>query len=426
MASIISARALTKSYHIRATGETSSYRTLREVISEPRQWLNAAAFASKPQKQFWALRDVSFDIDRGEVVGIIGKNGAGKSTLLKVLSRITAPTSGSALLRGRVGSLLEVGTGFHPELTGHENVFMNGAILGMSRSEIRRKYDQIIEFSGVKEFINTPIKRYSSGMQARLAFSVAAHLDPEILIVDEVLAVGDAEFQKKCIGKMKDVADEGRTVLFVSHNMNAIRNLCSRCILLKDGSVKSDSKNVDGVVSEYLNLAGAEPKATWRSIERNSEHGFIPLEFALVDKSGAVIQRPMAADEQASVRIHFELEEDIRSLAVGFALYTHNHELLYVSYSNDAASNSITFRRGLNTASAPLPENLLNDGMYKIQLIAGVHNVRPILSRDESQIAIQLQVNGNKFRSPTFQPGRPTILAPVLHWSSTFGESLRS
>ena len=422
MASIISARGLTKRYYIRASGERPAYRTLREVLSEPSQWLKAAGFSSKPRKKFWALRDVSFDIDKGEVVGIIGKNGAGKSTLLKVLSRITAPTSGSALLRGRVGSLLEVGTGFHPELTGHENVFMNGAILGMSRSEIRRKYDQIIEFSGVEDFINTPIKRYSSGMQARLAFSVAAHLDPEILIVDEVLAVGDAEFQRKCIGKMKDVADEGRTVLFVSHNMNAIRNLCTRCILLKDGSVKSDSRNVDGVVSDYLNLAGAEPSATWRSLGRTSAQSFIPLDLAVIDKSGAIIQRPIAADELASVRIRFELEEDIHSLAVGFALYTQNHELMYVSYSNDAASNSIAFRTGVNTAIARLPENLLNDGIYKIQLIAGIHNVRPILSRDESQIFIRLQVNGNKFRSTTFQAGRPTILAPVLHWSATFGE----
>ncbi|MBL7891470.1 MAG: ABC transporter ATP-binding protein, partial [Bacteroidia bacterium] len=191
-------------------------------------------------KYVWSLRDVSFDVKRGEVLGIIGKNGAGKSTLLKILSRVTQPTTGTIKTKGRIASLLEVGTGFHPELTGRENVFLNGAILGMERSEIKAKFDEIVDFSGVERYIDTPVKRYSSGMYVRLAFAVAAHLEPEILIVDEVLAVGDAEFQKKCLGKMKDVSNSGRTILFVSHNMTAVNTLCSRCLYLKNGRVKTD------------------------------------------------------------------------------------------------------------------------------------------------------------------------------------------
>ncbi len=195
----------------------------------------------------WALRDVSFEVKHGEVLGIIGKNGAGKSTLLKILCRITEPTSGNASIHGRVASLLEVGTGFHQELTGRENVFLNGAILGMTKIEIERKFDEIVDFSGVEKFIDTPVKRYSSGMRVRLAFAVAAHLEPEILLIDEVLAVGDVEFQKKCLGKMKDVAGEGRTVLFVSHNMAAINNLCKRGIVLSDGKIIYSGKTQDAI-----------------------------------------------------------------------------------------------------------------------------------------------------------------------------------
>jgi lipopolysaccharide transport system ATP-binding protein len=201
----------------------------------------------------WALRDISFEVKRGEVLGIIGKNGAGKSTLLKILSRITSPTTGELKLKGRVASLLEVGTGFHPELTGRENIFLNGSILGMSKAEIKAKFDEIVDFSGVERYIDTPVKRYSSGMYVRLAFAVAAHLDPEILIVDEVLAVGDAEFQKKCLGKMKDVAGEGRTVLFVSHNMDAVNSLCSKSICLAQGKIVAEG-NTFNVVNEYLSI----------------------------------------------------------------------------------------------------------------------------------------------------------------------------
>ncbi len=256
---VISARGLGKAYVIGKQIERERYRALRDVIARSAaSWASSARAvlrgdpepARHAPEEFWALKDVSFDISRGEVVGIIGRNGAGKSTLLKVLSRITEPSAGRVVLNGRVASLLEVGTGFHPELTGRENIFLNGAILGMTRAEIRRKFDEIVGFSDVERFLDTPVKRYSSGMYVRLAFAVAAHLEPEILVVDEVLAVGDAEFQKKCIGKMQDVAGHGRTVLFVSHNMAAVRRLCTRGILLAGGRVAA-SGPVESVIARY-------------------------------------------------------------------------------------------------------------------------------------------------------------------------------
>src|SRR5215470_13963358 len=241
---VIRAEGLGKKYLIGHAAERERYVALRDVLIRGvhNLWRKTAdmargraVVAGDTVEEFWALRDVSFEVRRGEVLGIIGRNGAGKSTLLKVLSRITEPSEGRVTIRGRVASLLEVGTGFHPELTGRENIFLNGAILGMTRAEIRRKFDQIVAFAEVERFLDTPVKRYSSGMYVRLAFAVAAHLEPEILLVDEVLAVGDAEFQRKCLGKMSEVADEGRTVLFVSHNHSALRSLCTHGIVLRDG-----------------------------------------------------------------------------------------------------------------------------------------------------------------------------------------------
>ncbi|HEX8028518.1 MAG TPA: ABC transporter ATP-binding protein [Vicinamibacterales bacterium] len=258
-APIVQCEHLGKRYRIRHQA-APQYVALRDVIAnaarKPLHWLTGNGTASPPSREdFWALRDVSFDIAAGDVVGIIGRNGAGKSTLLKVLSRITEPTEGRLTLHGRVASLLEVGTGFHPELTGRENIFLNGAILGMTRAEIIRKFDDIVSFAGVERFLDTPVKRYSSGMYVRLAFAVAAHLEPEILIVDEVLAVGDAEFQKKCLGKMHEVSRGGRTVLFVSHNMGAIQTLCSRAIWLDQGQVRCDGEASE-TISRYLAQAG--------------------------------------------------------------------------------------------------------------------------------------------------------------------------
>ena len=257
---VIRVENLGKRYVLGRPQESARYKTLRESIVDAAQspWRRlrgSAAARESVQEEFWALRDVSFDIKRGEVVGIIGRNGAGKSTLLKVLSRITTPTAGRITLQGRVASLLEVGTGFHPELTGRENIFLNGAILGMHRREIKARFEEIVAFAEVEKFLDTPVKRYSSGMYVRLAFAVAAHLEPEILIVDEVLAVGDVEFQKKCLGKMQDIAEgQGRTVVFVSHNMAAIHQLCSRAILLSQGTLVQSSKPLE-VIDTYLHSA---------------------------------------------------------------------------------------------------------------------------------------------------------------------------
>jgi lipopolysaccharide transport system ATP-binding protein len=254
---IISVENLGKKYRIDHQAQRQGYTTLRDVVGEKLKFglgkkRSGGASTEATREDFWALKDVTFEINQGEAVGIIGRNGAGKSTLLKVLSRITEPTKGRVRMTGRVASLLEVGTGFHPELTGRENIFLNGAILGMSKVEIKRKFDEIVDFSGVEKFLDTPVKRFSSGMYVRLAFAVAAHLEPEILIVDEVLAVGDAEFQKKCLGKMQDVsAKEGRTVLFVSHNSAAIRQLTTRCILLHSGELAFAGSTPDAL-ARYL------------------------------------------------------------------------------------------------------------------------------------------------------------------------------
>ncbi len=262
MSTAIIVENLSKKYII-GHQKKESYTALRDVLANGAKRLAhklihpfAASRNGPTHEEFWALKDIDFSIKQGDRIGVIGRNGAGKSTLLKILSRVTEPTSGRVVINGRVSSLLEVGTGFHPELTGRENIFLNGAILGMSRKEIKRKIDEIVEFSGVERFLDTPVKRYSSGMYVRLAFSVAAHLEPEILIIDEVLAVGDAEFQKKCLGKIEEVGAEGRTVLFVSHNMASIQQLCTRGILLHDGTVRN-AGSIEKVIDSYLNNPGS-------------------------------------------------------------------------------------------------------------------------------------------------------------------------
>jgi lipopolysaccharide transport system ATP-binding protein len=252
---IITVENLSKRYIIghQRSKDDGLRHVIEEAVRAPLKWLRFRREQKKQQREeFWALKDVSFEVKQGEVLGIIGRNGAGKSTLLKILSRITEPTTGRIQIDGRVASLLEVGTGFHQELTGRENIFLNGAILGMSRIEIKRKFDEIVAFSEIEKFLDTPVKRYSSGMYVRLAFAVAAHLEPEILIVDEVLAVGDGEFQKKCLGKMGQVSREGRTILFVSHNLEAVRKLCTRGVLLQDGRVVLDG-STDSVIARYIN-----------------------------------------------------------------------------------------------------------------------------------------------------------------------------
>ncbi len=293
---IIKVEGLGKKYII-SHEQTRNYSSLRDIITNSVKGIFRKRNSKSPEEIFWALKDVNFEIQKGEAVGIIGRNGAGKSTLLKVLSRITEPSNGRIELNGRIASLLEVGTGFHPELTGRENIFLNGAILGMSRSEIKSKFDEIVAFSGVEKFLDTPVKRYSSGMYVRLAFAVAAHLEPEILVIDEVLAVGDAEFQKKCLGKMQEVSkSEGRTVLFVSHDIAAIRQLCTKCILLRNGTVAMYD-NSSAVVAEYL---------------RNKDSSSSYENERFDESKSAMFKSIQISDNRGTVKSIFNHDEEIR------------------------------------------------------------------------------------------------------------------
>jgi lipopolysaccharide transport system ATP-binding protein len=327
---IIRAENLGKSYRIRHTDRPERYTALRDVLSRQahcalrrlrRPFRRDRSAPSAQNEEFWALKDVSFEIKRGEAVGIIGRNGAGKSTLLKILSRITEPTAGRVRLRGRVASLLEVGTGFHPELTGRENIYLNGAILGMTRAEITRKFDEIVDFAGVEKFLDTPVKRYSSGMYVRLAFAVAAHLEPEILVVDEVLAVGDAEFQKKCLGKMEDVASQGRTVLFVSHQLNSVRAMCSRAILLTAGGLSAQGAP-DAIINDYL--ASGSTDGAWHSngSRQFDNPAFSVTAFQIVDETLTAVSQAMPRDRRLGVLISGTVRALNPLVNVGYAHYS--------------------------------------------------------------------------------------------------------
>jgi lipopolysaccharide transport system ATP-binding protein len=317
-------------------GAAQPQGSLREALAEGLRSRLWSRDGRKPDETIWALRDVGFEVPRGQVLGIVGRNGAGKSTLLKILSRITAPTEGRVTLRGRVGSLLEVGTGFHPELTGRENIALNGAILGMRQAQIRARFDEIVAFSGVERFLDTPVKRYSTGMRVRLAFAVAAHLEPEILLVDEVLAVGDASFQRKCLGKMGEVAEGGRTVLFVSHNMAAVRHLCDRALLLGDGSVEIDGE-VESVVRSYL--ATPDPSDAPRGTSDDALDGGAELHgVTLHDASGGSIGRVLCG-ESFSFALDLQLKQPAKRADVHIALSAMPGENLSLLSSTVAGSD---------------------------------------------------------------------------------------
>jgi lipopolysaccharide transport system ATP-binding protein len=337
----------------------------RETFGNILRSFRPAADSQQPAalKEFWALKDISFEVKQGEAVGIIGRNGAGKSTLLKVLSRITKPTTGRFEINGRVSSLLEVGTGFHPELTGRENIFLNGTILGMRRAEIKAKFDEIIAFSGVEEFIDTPVKHYSSGMKVRLAFSVAAHLEPEILIIDEVLAVGDAEFQKKCLGKMEDVTGEGRTVLFVSHNMGAISRLCSQGLYIETGMMVLEDK-MQTVVDTYLNSNQGNPsEIVLPSTDFNC------FEYiGLFTKSGS-IRGVFKRNEAIKVTIRFHLKEKDTNLALGLAVLDQYESKIFTTVQPIG-----DLEKGQKTIEVLIPDSILLEGFYHLDLAAFIPN----------------------------------------------------
>jgi lipopolysaccharide transport system ATP-binding protein len=372
MKPIIKADGISKLYDI-GTINKAAYSTLREALVQsiraPMKKLKGKR--DKSRNSIWALKDVGFDIFAGEVLGIIGHNGAGKSTLLKVLSRITEPTSGRIELYGRIASLLEVGTGFHPELTGRENIYLNGAILGMRRREIQKKFDQIVAFAEVERFIDTPVKRYSSGMYMRLAFAVAAHMEPEILLIDEVLAVGDAAFQKKCLGKMEDVAKEGRTVLFVSHNMTAMRSLCSRGLLLKEGQIKR-SGSINECVDDYLSMAGENDSCVVdttglprKGIDMGDNYWFRIDRVRFETSTG---QASINAGEPLAVTLDFHTTVPIRDLVLGFAVSSADNIMLFECRSSDSVGVIKELGPGQYTVQASAANNLLNPGLYTLSV----------------------------------------------------------
>lgn len=360
----VEAEGVSKRYRL---GERESYRALRDVL--------AGSFTaplrrarSREVPELWALDDVSFTLARGEVLGLIGANGAGKSTLLKVLSRITEPTKGRVVLRGRVGSLLEVGTGFHPELTGRENIFLNGTILGMRRAEIVRRFDEIVEFAGVEKFLDTPVKRYSSGMQVRLAFAVAAHLEPEILLVDEVLAVGDVSFQEKCLGKMRDVTREGRTVVFVSHNLAAVRSLCSRALVLESGKLVFDGPT-DDAVHRYLAGGGGKTAAVveGRDLELRTakervygDRPFFRCNRVAALNDGGMVTTSFDSDESVSVEIDFTVLRSLPSLRLLVTL-TDENQVVVLRTENIDDEESSPLDPGDYRARVTLPAGLFGD-----------------------------------------------------------------
>ena len=393
-------------------GEVTEQRTFREMlmgaVTEPMKRLRRLQGRSEQQERFWALKDVSFTVNEGEVVGIIGANGAGKSTLLKVLSRITAPTEGHIQYKGRIASLLEVGTGFHPELSGRENIFINGAILGMTKSEITKRFDEIVEFSGVEKFLDTPVKRYSSGMYVRLAFAVAAHMDPDILIVDEVLAVGDAAFQKKCICMMRDVSKQGRTVLFVSHNMNMIRNLCTRAISLSNGKIV-DEGDVSNVINSYIGIEKSENLLIKKS-EKLAD-SYQSLKQVLIKNEMGEETKHISFSDRAVVEIKYVAPSGHDSYIVAVRITDSFGNTLFTSWDNDFLKDRNTKKGKEYVLNCTIPNYLLRPGKYVVTAFIReqAHGIAGKI--EEIEVIFEVTDEGC-----ILNKNRLGIIAPILEW----------
>lgn len=367
--------------------------------------------APRKSEDFWALRDISLTIEQGQVVGIIGRNGSGKSTLLKIIAQITAPTTGELRINGRTGTLLEVGTGFHPELSGRENVFLNGAILGMGRKEIARKFDEIVDFSGVEAFIDTPVKRYSSGMQTRLAFSVAAHLDPEILIVDEVLAVGDAEFQKKCLGKMKDVTGDGRTVVFVSHNMGTVTSLCDKCVLLDEGQIQAvgDPHEVADLYFGQGSATGSMIDFTSRSVQPGDDVARL-LSARIVNDDSELVA-------EANRAMNLGVEMTFKVLKGGHRLVPNFHVFLQDQYAFvSGPRQEEVFSPSIYRSVMWIPPHLLNSGLYSVGI--ALTSVNPTVLHFYERDALRLHVVEDLHHPDRngYTQVFPGVVRPDLKW----------
>jgi lipopolysaccharide transport system ATP-binding protein len=383
---------LSKMYRI--GGQQFRYKrfteTMMDTLTAPIRRLRNLGQPIPPAETLWALKDVSFEVKEGEVVGIIGRNGAGKSTLLKILSRITEPTEGEVRVYGRVGSLLEVGTGFHPELTGRENIFLNGTILGMKKPEIERKFDEIVAFAEIEKFLDTPVKRYSSGMYVRLAFAVAAYLEPEILVVDEVLAVGDAQFQKKCLGKMSEVAKSGRTVLFVSHNMGAVKTLCSSAILMKNGQA-SPKQAVEEAILAYSSVNANQNAAFPIRKDEVILHSFEVTQdgYTVTEYSG---------DKPIDISIQYELTEDVNLFRVGFFITTLAGDLILRSLLADWQPDYEVMGKGRYEARCQIPPKFLTAANYILEVHCSRYGVKDygFNSLTQQQIAVAIGSDFNR------------------------------
>jgi len=410
---VIRVEGIGKRYRV---GGRESYRALRDVLSN--------AFRSNGKRScrdfIWAVRDVSFEVKQGEVVGLIGRNGAGKSTLLKLLARITRPTVGHAELHGRIASLLEVGTGFHPELTGRENIFLSGAILGMSKAEIVRKFDEIVAFSEVERFIDTPFKHYSSGMGMRLAFAVAAHLEPEILLVDEVLSVGDARFQKKCLGKIEEVSRGGRTILFVSHSAAAITRLCSRCILLNSGRVEKDGPAHE-VISVYLReVMVTSAFREWNGADAPGD-SVVRLRAVRARKVDGTILDTFDIRQPIGIDVVFDVLEGGRDLTPNIHVFNQEGINVFVAIDQDPSWRRRARPAGRYTSTAWIPGNLLSEGYVTVG--AAVTTMAPQNVRVYERDAVAFQVidstEGNSARGD-YAGHLPGVFRPMLRWETTY------
>jgi len=414
----IQVKGISKRYKIGSAQQRAD--TLRDLITNQVQRIGQSfsrgGRARKSADTIWALKDITFDVRQGQALGIVGRNGAGKSTLLKILSRVTDPTEGYGEMRGRVGSLLEVGTGFHPELTGRENIFLNGAILGMTRKEILARFDEIVDFSEVAQFIDTPVKRYSSGMYLRLAFAVAAHLEPEILVVDEVLAVGDADFQRKCLGKMGDVAQQGRTVLFVSHNMSSILRLTEETLVLEKGKVLLRAPSAEAV-DFYLNRGLSKlGERFWEEDEvPASAAPFRPLAIRVRAKDGAVSDSVRSV-EPFTIEIEYALSEDLTGLRVGFYLMSTRGEPIFTSFDTDSSELFQAFPargKGTYTSRCVIPANTLNEGRFVLGVNASSYHIRRYF-QDEQALTFSVDASGAP--GTHWPEPRPGGVRPVLDW----------
>ncbi len=422
---VIKVENLSKQYRI---GRREGYKTFRETLVDVATapfkkllYLFNPISGPRPTTSdlIWALKDVSFEVKQGEVLGIIGRNGAGKSTLLKILSKITEPTEGRVELKGRVGSLLEVGTGFHPELTGHENVYLYGAILGMDRWEVTRKFDEIVAFAELEKFIETPIKRYSSGMYMRLAFAVAAHLETEILLVDEVLAVGDAAFQKKCLSKMGDISKEGRTILFVSHNMQAVQSLCKKAFQLESGQLAS-SGDPQSVVSQYIGSFGEiTSKVTWTE-EFCPGNDEIQLKSMRITDDTDNTVGIFSSKKDLIIELRFAAKALHSALCVGFDIFTSDGVAVLRSYQTDMKPQQWPAAIiGENLWRCLIPKGLLNAGLYSVAPRIGMHNMYWIVNLGSvAYFEILLDHGVSPFWNTLDQKSRPGVIAPIFNWYS--------